>query len=74
MSRFPVGNVFSHSAEKFRGGTLCFPEIFLYGQKIKIKRGVSRFPVDIFLSNISKHFVRELFCVSENVRYGKSNE
>ena len=61
MSRFSVGKVLSQSAEKLRGGTLCNPELFWYAQNNRIRRGVSRFSVDIFLSNIPKNFVGENF-------------
>ena len=68
VSRFSVEKFSSHSAKKFRRGTLlCFWKI--QGSKnFKPKRGISRFSVENLLSHSAENFGRGTFlcCVSEN--------
>ena len=66
VSRFSVENYLSHSAEKFRRGTLsCFTN-FGYRKKIMNKRGegVSKFSVENVLSHSAEKFRREPFTVA----------
>ena len=54
MSRFSFEFFLSHSAEKFRRGTLlcCVSESFRYRLSLRIRRGkISRFSVEKFLSH-----------------------
>ena len=66
VSRFSVENFLSHSAEKFRRGTLvCFRK-FMVSKNVKGKRGGGHhdFPSKTFCLTVPKNFVGEPFSVS----------
>ena len=70
---FPLKKFSSHSAEKFRRGTLlCFRK-FLVSKNFMDKRGggYHDFPSKLFCLTGLNHFVEELFCVSESFGYRK---
>ena len=65
---FPFENFLSHSAEKFRRGTLlCFRK-FLVPKNVRDKRGggYHDFLSQLFCLIEPKNFVGEPFCASEN--------
>ena len=66
VSRFSFENFLSHSAEKFRGGTLqCFRK-FQVSENFMHKKGISLFSVENFLSlTVPNKLVWEPFSVSE---------
>ena len=69
-----MGNILSHSAEKFRTGTLlCFRK-FRVLKNFKPKRGKSRFSIEKFLSRSTEKFRRGTLvcCVSEDFQERKS--
>ena len=73
VSRFSVEKFLSHSAEKFRRGTLlCFRK-FLVPKNVRDKRGggYHDFLSKLFCLTVPKNFVEEPFCVSENFWYRK---
>ena len=63
---FPSEVLLSHSAEKFRRGTIQCVTISMY-RKILCFRALSQFYVEIFLSHSTENFRRGtlLCCVSE---------
>ena len=66
MSRFSVERILSHSAEKFRRGTLrCFRK-FLVPNNVRDERGdgLHDFLPILFCLTVPKNFVGEHFCVS----------
>ena len=66
VSRFSLEKFSSHSAEKFRRGTLlCFRK-FLLSKNVRDKRGgeYQDFPSETICLTVSKVFVREPFSVS----------
>ena len=63
----------SHSAKKFRRGTLlCFRK-FLVSKNVRDKRGgrYHDLPSKVFRLTVPNHLVEELFCVSESFGYRK---
>ena len=53
LSKFFVSQ---HRIEKFCKGTLLFPEIVWYRKKIWIRRGLSHFSFEIFMSQCAENF------------------
>ena len=69
LSRFSVDYFRSHSNETFRKGIfLCFRK-FVVTKNFLDKRGISRFSVKNFVFSVLKHFIVELFLVSEKFWY-----
>ena len=62
----------SHSAENFRKEILLFLRKFLVSKKIWMKKGVSRFSVENFLSHSAKKIRGHPLNVSENLGYRKT--
>ena len=60
-SRF-CRNFFSHSTEtkSFVKEPFCFPENFSYRKNLWIRRGISRFSVEIFMSLSAEKFRKEI--------------
>ena len=70
---FPLKKFLSHSAKKFRRGTvLCFRK-FLVTKNVRDMRGggYHDFPSNLFCLTIPNHFVEEPFCVSEKFVFRK---
>ena len=75
VSRFSVENFLSHSAQKFRRGTLLISfRKFLVAKILWIRGGreYQDFPSKNFCLTVPKNFVEEPVCVSENFGYRKS--
>ena len=73
LSRYSVERFLSHSAEKFRRGTLLWFRKILVSKNVGDKRvgGYHNFPSKLFCLTVPKHFVEEPFCVSESFGYPK---
>ena len=73
VSRFSVEKFSSHSAEKFRRGTLLYFRKFLVPKNVRDKRGgrYHDFLSKLFCLTVPKNFVGEPFCISENFWYRK---
>ena len=65
VSRFSLENLLSHSAEKFRRGTVYCCKNFGYRESLDKRWGEYRdFPSQIFCLTVLKNFVGEPFSVS----------
>ena len=74
VSRFSVEKILSHSAEKFRRGTLlCFRK-FLIPKNVRDKRGggYHDFLSQLFCLTVPKNFVGEPLLASQNFQYRKN--
>ena len=68
-SQLSVKSFLTQSTEELRSGTLlCFSK-FLVSRVVTDSRHFSRLPLETFLSNKTKKFVGDFFCVPEKFRY-----